>query len=90
MTTEWNLESPKVHNWGTWSTPENGSVKMLRRGCKVRFYDENDTQVGAEHANVAPAMCFAAYNGWWDESAPAWLNVGMILEVRANTRGEAI
>lgn len=33
-------------------------------------------------SNVAPAIVGAAARGWWDDEAPAWLNVGCILEAR--------
>lgn len=56
-------------------------VWMLRKGQKVRFYDAAGEQVGPEHANVVPACCWAAGQGWIDPSCPD-LSVACTLEVR--------
>lgn len=59
---------------------------MRRRGQRCRFYTDEGEQVGPEHANVSPAVVAAAHAGWWDLTAPAWLNAGVALEVRAGGR----
>jgi len=47
--------------------PGSGTyVWMYRKGQKVRFYDTNAVQVGPEHANVMPALCWAAGQAWID------------------------
>lgn len=78
---------PWGKSWGTYTLPDGRRVDMLRKGCKVRFFDlATGEQVGPEQANVVPAVCYAAYHGWRDDDAPAWLNDKMIAEVRATTR----
>ena len=37
---------------------------MRRRGQRVRWYDGDGAQVGPEQANVAPALAWAASQGW--------------------------
>lgn len=64
-------------------TPPNGiAVWMWRKGQHVRFYDEHGNQVGPEHGNVAPAVCWAAGQGWIDPEAVN-LSIACIIEVRA-------
>jgi hypothetical protein len=65
-------------------TPD-GPLWMRRKGQRVRFFDETGEQVGPEQRNVAPALCYAAWQGWIDPRDPAtsaWLNAG----IRAETR----
>lgn len=70
--------------WGgaRYRLPDGREVTMRRRGQRCRFFTDDGEQVGPEHANVAPAVVAAAYAGWWDLNSPAWLNVGLIREVR--------
>lgn len=49
-------------------THEGVGVWMHRKGQRVRFYDAQGHQHGPEHANVAPAVCYAAWCGWRDPS----------------------
>lgn len=56
-------------------------VWMTRKGQKVRFVDATGEQVGPEQANVAPACCFAASEGWIDPTNPT-LSIMCTLEVR--------
>jgi hypothetical protein len=77
----------KAKQWGTYVTDDGATVTMERgRYNRVRFYDEAGEQHGPEHSNVAPAVVYTAYHGWYDPTAPAWLNAGCIIEVRADTR----
>lgn len=74
-------------SWGLWCTPDRRLVEMQRKGQRVRFFDtETGEQVGPEHRNVVPAMCAAAFAGWLDCNAPAWLAAGMVREVREKAR----
>ena len=60
-------------------TPD-GPVWMHRKGQRVRFFDDHGIQVGDEHRNVAPAIVFAAFQGWIDPTDPmtsAILNAGI-------------
>ena len=77
-------------HWGTvWGAPfvrEDGVIVLMRRKAqRVRFYTQNDEQVGPEHSNVAPAFVWAIAQGWTDTLAPGWLMAGMRAEVAAKT-----
>lgn len=64
----------------------DGPLWMRRKGQRVRFFDEAGQQVGPEHRNVAPALIYAAFQGWIDPRCPAisaMLNAGIRAE---NTR----
>ncbi len=60
-------------NAGSWGKPYGagfqtpyGRVWMMRKGVRVRFFDEEGNQVGPEHSNVAPAVAYAMSKGWRD------------------------
>lgn len=65
-------------------TTEGQEVWMWRKGQRVRFLTAGGDQVGPEQANVVPAICYAAYMGWIDPTAPN-LSLATTREVRANT-----
>lgn len=46
--------------------PNRVEVWMWRKGQRVRFYDVDGNQIGPEHRNVAPAIVWAANEGWID------------------------
>jgi hypothetical protein len=62
-------------------SPE-GPVWMWRKGQKVRFLTADGSQIGPEHANVAPATASAAHAGWIDPT-----NVALSLAFRDEIRG---
>lgn len=69
-----------------WETPERVLVWMYRKGQRVRFLDAEGTQVGPEHANVAPALVWKAHAGWidtTDRGLSAVLNAGIRAETKA-------
>ena len=70
-----DLETP------SYSTPD-GPVWMFRRGQRCRYFGADGEQVGPEQANVAPAICYAAYEGWIDPFNVA-LSIATNLEVRS-------
>lgn len=71
-----------------YTTSEGVDVWMWRKGQRVRFYDTHGTQVGPEHTNVAPAVVWAAFHGWWDPTVSADFNLALIAEVRAAVKGD--
>jgi hypothetical protein len=81
----------ETREWGRYRTQE-GRILSMRRGPrnKTRFIDvATGDQIGPEQSNIFPAVCAAAAAGWWDLDAPDWLNLGMIAEVRENSRRAA-
>ena len=67
-------------------THDDVGVWMWRKGQRVRFYDAEGNEHGVEQPNVAPALVYAAWHGWRDPVAPAWLNDGSRAEARTRTR----
>jgi hypothetical protein len=49
-------------------TPRGARRWMYRKGQRVRFYDRRGRQVGPEHSNVAPAICYAMHYRWSDSA----------------------
>ena len=70
-------------------TTDGVEIWMWRKGQKVRFFDAEGNQHGPEHKNVAPAVYWAAYNGWMIPDHP-FLSLAMTDEVRSKStfRGE--
>src|SRR5690242_16896536 len=62
-------------------TPNGISLWMVRKGQRTHFIDRLLVQVGPTHANLVPAIVYAASRGWRDPYAPDWLNDGVIREV---------
>ena len=60
--------------------PDHAPVWMYRRGQKVRYFSEAGEQVGPEHANVIPAVIWAAAHGWIDPSSVD-LSIAVCIEV---------
>lgn len=82
-------------NWGedygcgrvAYVVPETGiCVWMFRNGQRVRFYDARGNQVGPEHKNVMPAICWASGQAWIDPSNPN-LSIACTVEVRSQLAG---
>lgn len=68
-------------------TPDGVEVWMERKHQKVRFLDAFGNQVGPVHANVVPAVTWAALNEWRDPSAPDWWNDETIAQTKASAAG---
>ena len=70
-------------HWGDWVHPDTGAEMSLYRGPRNRVTAETaDGSVLWTESNVAPAFARAYYEGWHDASAPEWLNLGAVAEVR--------
>lgn len=56
-------------------------IYLYRKGQKCRWYDRHARQVGPEQRNVAPALSWAAVNGFFDPALQA-------LHAAAKAQGE--
>ena len=70
--------------WGRYRTLD-GRVVSMQRGARnrVRFFDvATEEQVGDEQNNVAPAVCYAAAERWYDLDATPGMNLRLWLDVK--------
>lgn len=92
MTTTAAVEAQQEVNpgWGedygcgrvAYVTPQGINVWIFRKGQRVRFYDARSNQVGPEHSNVMPAICWASGQAWIDPFNPN-LSLACTVEVRS-------
>jgi hypothetical protein len=66
-------------------TDEGVELWLYRKGRAARFFDCHGDQVGREHPNVYQATVWAYAHGWYNPTAPAWVNAGCAAEVHAST-----
>ncbi|MFN2592342.1 MAG: hypothetical protein ABR532_05860 [Candidatus Dormibacteria bacterium] len=74
----------KPEHWGDFTTEDGTVVHTLRKGQRVRFYDDEGNQHGPEQPNVYPAFMWVYACTEWYRPNDIWGTILCRREVRAN------
>lgn len=79
--------SKRSEVWGHYLLPDGRTVRLIRGSRnRTKFLDDSDKQIGPDHANVVPAIVYAAAMNWRDLDSPPWLDVAVRYEVQNQMR----